>query len=222
MTDIQVTCPACGWPYTVSEFVEESGMACPACGQATVLPERQPGKTGLKLQWRALPRPREQEVNADASGKANNAPAVPAPPARHSANTASDIHRSKVNAPKVWMSVLIFMALAGGLVYIRFFGSWPGMPLATLKGYGMLAIAAAYLFIIVLALRNNMFDGLLSIVIPLYPFYYLFVLSGAVYVRALVGALLVAFGYDSLLYLHGWAAGVSGDVNHWIQSMTAR
>lgn len=217
MADIQLTCPACGRPHTVSEFAEEAGLACPACGQAMVLPERQPRKTVLELKRRLPPRPREQAVPADTPGLAGNLSAVPTPAARRSASMVRDTHRVQAHALKVWLSALVFLALAGVLAYIRFYGGWPGLPLETLKWYGRLAIAAAYVLIIVLALRDNMFDGLLSIVIPLYPFYYLFLSSSAVFMRALVGALLVAFGYDTLLYLQGWAAGVSDVVRFWIK-----
>ena len=188
-------------------------MTCPACGQAMALPERKPGKLGLELKRRAPPRPREQAVKVNVPGSADNVYAV-----CRSASTARDINRIKANTLRVWLSTLVFLALAGGLAYIRFYGGWLGVPLETLKLYGMLAIAAAYLFIIGLALRDNMFDGLLSIVIPLYPFYYLFFSSSVVFMRALVGALLVAFGYDTLLYLQGWAVGVLDSVNHWIQN----
>ena len=193
-------------------------MVCPACGQALALPERKSGKIGLKLKRRDPPRPREQAVPVDAPGAAGNVSAVPTPAARRSASTARDINRIKVNTLRVWLSTLVFLALAVGLAYIRFYGGWLGIPLETLKLYGMLTIAAAYLFIIGLALRDNMFDGLLSIVMPLYPFYYLFFSSSAVFMRALVGALLVAFGYDTLLYLQGWTVGVLDSVNHWIQN----
>ena len=194
-------------------------MVCPACGQALVLPERQPGKPRLELKRHELPHSREQAVPADAPELADNVPGLPSLVARRSADTARDANWVKTNALKVWLSILIFLVLAGGLAYIRFYGGWPLMPLETLKWYGMLAVAAAYLFVIGLALRDNMFDGLLAIVVPLYPFYYLFFLSGAVFIRALVGALLVVFGYDTLLYLQGWAAMVSDAVHRWIQRM---
>jgi len=142
---------------------------------------------------------------------------LPSLVARRSTSLARDTHRVQAHALSVWLSALIFLVLAGGLAYIRFYGGWPGIPLETLKWYGMLAIAAAYLFVIGLALRDNMFDGLLAIAVPLYPFYYLFFSSSALFTRALVGALLVAFGYDTLLYLQGWAAGVVDAVNHWIR-----
>lgn len=192
-------------------------MACPACGQMMVMPERPPGKIGLGLKRRAPPRSREQVVHMDMPEPAENGAAAPLPAARRPANTARDIGRIRVNALRVWLSTVLFLALAGGLAYIRFYGGWPGMPLETLKLYGMLAIAAAYLFVVGLALRDNMFDGLLAIVVPLYPFYYLFFCSSAVFLRALVGALLVAFGYDTLLYLQGCAIGLVDAVKFWMK-----
>ena len=194
-------------------------MACPACGQAMALPARKPGNHGLELKRRDLPRAREQAVSANVPESADNIPGLPSLIARRSASMTRDNHRVKANLLKVCLSTLIFLVLAGGLAYIRFYGGWPGMPLETLKWYGMLAIAAAYLFVIGLALRDNMFDGLLAIVVPLYPFYYLFFSSSALFTRALVGALLVVFGYDALLYLQGWAAGVIDAVNYWIRNV---
>ncbi|MDP2991545.1 MAG: hypothetical protein Q8O57_13375 [Kiritimatiellota bacterium] len=171
----------------------------------------------LKLKQREPPRSHEHAAHADAPGSADNVSALPALVVRRSAVLARDAHRVQAHALRAWLSALIFLVLAGGLAYIRFYGSWPGLPLETLKWYGILAVAAAYLFIIGLALRDNMFDGLLSIVVPLYPFYYLFFSSSALFTRALVGALLVAFGYDTLLYLQGWADGIIDAVNHWIR-----
>ena len=192
-------------------------MACPVCGQAMALPTRKPGNHGLELKRRDLPRAREQAVSANVPESADNIPGLSSLVARRSASMTRNNHWGKANLLKVCLSTLIFLVLAGGLAYIRFYGGWPGMPLETLKWYGILAIAAAYLFVIGLALRDNMFDGLLAIVVPLYPFYYLYFSSGALFMRALVGALLVVFGYDTLLYLQGWAAVVVDAVNHWIK-----
>ncbi|MFH1476928.1 MAG: hypothetical protein ABIH24_05495 [Verrucomicrobiota bacterium] len=191
-------------------------MTCLACGQALALPARNPG---LQLKRRDPPRPREQAVPANVPGSADNIPDLSALVARRSASLARDIHWVQANTLRVWLSALIFLVLAGGGAYIRFYSGWPGIPLETLKWYGMLAVAAAYLFIIGLALRDNMFDGLLAIMVPLYPFYYLFLSANALFTRALVGALLVAFGYDTLLFLQGWAAGVIGAVKLWIRSV---
>jgi len=97
------------------------------------------------------------------------------------------------------------MAAAAVLSYVRFFGN-SGANEETIKSLGMAAVALCYAAIIAMALRDNMFDGLLCIVIPFYPFYYLFTVSGAVMMRALVGALLVSFGYDCALFLQHWSS----------------
>jgi len=216
MADIQLTCPACGQLQTVSEFAEESARVCADCGQAMTLPEPKCG-SGLQLKRREPPRAREQAVQADGPVPAGNAPGLPSLVARRSASMTRNVRRVQAHALSVWLSALVFLVLAGGLAYVRFYGGWPGVPLETLKLHGMLALAAVYLLVIGLALRDNMFDGLLSIVVPLYPFYYLFFYSSAVFVRALVGALLVAFGYDALLYLQGWSCGLIDAIKLWIK-----
>lgn len=217
MSDIQLTCPACGNLQTVSEFVEGSTLACSACGQAISMPERQSVHLGLELKRRDPPRSREQATHADAPETAGNAPDLSSLVSQRSARMTHNTRKVQAHALKIWLSTMVFLALAGGLVYIRFYDGWPGMPMETFKCYGMLAVAAAYLFSIGLALRDNMFAGLLAVVVPLYPFYYLFLSSSAVFARALVGALLVAFGYDTLIYLQGWSTGVVDAVKLWIQ-----
>jgi hypothetical protein len=217
MSDIQVICPNCGRPSAVSEFADEQSAVCPACGQALVLPERPVGHTGLTLKRRDPPRPRDQAVAAAAPGPCGSPQAAMFAAARRSIGRRRAANQGPARAPRAWLNGLVFLVLAGGLAYMRFCGGWPGLPLATLKLYGLLAMAAAYLVIIGLALRDNMFDGLFAIVVPLYPFYYLFFSSSALFMRALVGALLVAFGYDTLLYLQGWAAGMVNAVKLWMQ-----
>lgn len=213
MADVQLTCPACGRIQTVSEYVEEREMACPACGQAITLPERKSGKIGLQLKRREPPAP------AAAPGAADQASGLPSLVAGRTAGAARNSRRIQAQTLKIGLNSLLFLVLAAGLAYIRFYNGLPGVPLETVKLYGLLAVAAAYLLIIILALRDNMFAGLLAIVVPFYPFYYLFFSSSVLFVRALVGALLVAFGYDTLLFVQAWSAGVVAAVNHWIQTV---
>ncbi|MBI2439853.1 MAG: hypothetical protein HYV35_00590 [Lentisphaerae bacterium] len=217
MADIQLICSACGKAQTVSEYVQERELECPACGKPLTLADRKPVKISLDLKRSAPPPPHEGAVPG-APGAPAIAP-VPAIAGRSSIFTAQDIRSVQAHKRKVWLAAFVFLALAGLLAYLRFFSSWPFLPQASLKFYGKLAIACAYLLIIGLALRDNMFDGLLAIVVPLYPFYYLFFLSGAVFLRALVGALLAVFGYDTLIVLQAWAIQVTDAVNKWIERM---
>lgn len=217
MADIQLICPACGHTHTVSEYVEERSIACSACGQAIALPERKSVKAGLELKRRETTIPDEKIIRAEEPESEAGAPALPAAAERIPSGTARDMRRVKVSKLKALLSGLMFIVLAGVLVYIRFQAGLPGIPVEKLKLYGMLAIAVFYLLAIVLALRDNMFDGLLSIIVPMYPFYYLFFLCSNIFVRAVVGALLVAFGYDLLLFIQDKATEISGRADYLIR-----
>lgn len=208
MADIQIICSACGQSQTVSEYAQESRLTCPACGQSLAGPEAEPRKIGLAGKQPEPFHEREQTIPMSA---------VPLAAERRSRSTVRDIQRVKASRRKIWLSILVFLALAGALGFLRFYGEWPFLPRETLKHYGRWAIACAYLLIIGLAVKDNMFDGLLAIVVPLYPFYYLFLLSGAVFLRAIVGALVVVFGYDALVVLQGWSSQVIDAVNRWIE-----
>lgn len=113
----------------------------------------------------------------------------------------------------------LFLVLGGGLIHIRFFSDLPGLAPDLLKQYGMIAVGIVYLVSIFLALKDNMFDGLLAIVVPFYPIYYLFFKCGSVLLCALTAALLAAFGFDCLLFLQNIALKLMDRVAYWIQNV---
>ena len=211
MADIPVACPACGVAQTVSEFATAQTFPCLNCGRPIARPQREPARSRLTL--KKSPPPIKSAPDADGLGPKPDRQADG--PRRGYVGAG----RPSLASLKGRLAFLLFLVLTAGLTAIRFGGGWPGLPVETLQTWGRLAVAAAYLFIIGLALRDNMFDGLLSIVIPLYPFYYLYVTSGAVLTRAVVGALLAASGYDTLIFLQAWATRLGGAIHHWIQTV---
>lgn len=112
---------------------------------------------------------------------------------------------------------LVFIGLGAALIYIRFFAGLPDIAPDLLKRYGMIAVGLIYLASIFLALKDNMFDGLLAIIVPFYSLYYLFFVSGSILLRALGAALLAAFGFDCLLLLQHIALKYFDKVSYWIQ-----
>lgn len=219
MADILLTCPACGKQTPISEYTSEKTAPCPACGKALPIPERiKSSNNGLKLRKITDPstvapiRPATEAGDRISAATMGQAPKI-------SASVTRDIRRVKRNQILQSLSWLIFIALAAALVFIRFRNGLPSVPLDTIKQYGLIAIGISYLVIIILALKDNMFDGLLAIVVPLYPFYYLFCISSAVFMRAIVAALLLAFGFDFILLLQVIGLQVYNKVNYWIQNV---
>lgn len=215
MADIILTCPTCGKQTPVSEYVSEKTTACPACGKELPIPARSSSSSGalkLKLSSSATlftPIP----VTTGGQGPAAD-PARPVPPTGRKHR-----HRPAKSGLLIQiLSWLVFVALGAALFFIRFRLGLSGADLETLKLAGLVAMGIAYLVIIGVAVHDNMFDGLLCIVVPLYPFYYLFLISSALFLRAIVCGLLVGFGYDYYFFLQALSLKVSDEVNHWIKN----
>lgn len=131
-------------------------------------------------------------------------------------------HRKRFSPARKWQSILILagwllcIALSAALIYLRFFAALPGPLPVLLPRYGVIAIGLIYLFSIMLAIHDNMFDGLLAVVVPFYPLYYLYVNSGSIFLRAIATALLAGFGYDFLLLVQKYALQAFDAISHWI------
>jgi len=219
MADIILTCPGCGKQTSVSEYVAGTTIVCHDCGKALPVPE-QTKRSGSGLKLRKAP---DQSTITPiptwpVTGNGSGIPvAGVGQQSKPSASLERERRRVKRNRFVQSLSWLVFFALAAALYYIRFRQGLPGVPLDMIKQCGLIAIGISYLVIIILALKDNMFDGLLAIVVPLYPFYYLLLMSSALFMRAIVAALLVAFGFDFILFMQAVGEDVYNKVNYWIQ-----
>jgi hypothetical protein len=135
-------------------------------------------------------------------------------------------HRKQDTSQKRWQNIrfvigwMLFLILGGALVYFRFFASVPGLAPEQYRQYGMIAVGVLYVFSIFLALKDNMFAGLMAIVIPFYPIYYLFTGCGSVFFRAVGAALLAAFGYDCLILIQAAALQAYDKITYWMQNVS--
>ncbi len=210
MADILLTCPHCSKTTTVSEYAAGPTIPCPACGAAIPLPATQK-RSRLTLRKLESPPPEA------------GPPPIPGGPSvedrKNSAFLKRDLKRVQRDKWINRSSWLVFLALTAVLFYLRFQGGYAQWTtLEELKFYGMTAIGAMYLIIIICALKDNMFDGLLALVVPLYPFYYIFTVSSAVFLRALTAALLVVFGRDLAELLQTWLTMLFNVINYWIRN----
>lgn len=212
MADILLVCPHCAKTTAVSEYAAGPTIPCPGCGAAIPLPENQK-RSRLTL----------RKIDPAAATVPHVPPTRPGGPSvedrKHSAFLKRDLRRVQRDKWFHRLSWLVFLALAAVLFYLRFQGGYARWTtLDEFKFYGLLSIGALYLIIIICALKDNMFDGLLSLAVPLYPFYYIFAVSGAVFLRAVTAALLLVFGKDLLGRLQTWVTMLFDIINNWIRS----
>ncbi len=217
MADVMLTCPVCGKQTPVSEYVAARTIPCGACGRELPVPARsRPADGALKLRPAGTT---SAATPAAAGPDAGAGRALPIAAIVQPSGARGGRRRRRAPSTRAIqaLSWLVFIALAAALIFIRFRLGLAGAELATLKTAGMLAVGAAYLVIIAVAVKDNMFDGLLCLVVPLYPFYYLFLISGAVFLRAVMAGLLAGFGWDCLLFLNDVWLKIFHGVNYWIQ-----
>ena len=114
----------------------------------------------------------------------------------------------------------IFLLLGGGLAYFGLSTRPPAFrsQFNDIKRIAVHAIAACYCITILMAFRT-MFTSLLSLVVPLYPFYYLLSETSSTYFRAATAALLVGFGFDFGLAIQKTALAFFDFVNRWINTV---
>ena len=216
MADIILTCPACGKTTAVSEHISEKTIACQDCGNVLSIPERKRTST---IRLKRKEKPTETAGSSKHTAVQNKVFEISSLGTRRSAFLDRERRRIKISSIIASLSWVVFALLTATLAFIRFYGGCQIVPLENLKQYGIILIGIGYLVIIFLALQDNMFSGLLCIMVPLYPFYYLFFVSGNVYMRAVLGALLVVFGVDFLMFLQAWFLVGYEKINFWIHNV---
>lgn len=217
MADIKLICPHCGKEMFVSEHVSVQSIPCVSCKQQVPLPGKIAASTNLGLR-KQPPHPAAPEQEGSSGSNQQDVRHAPPRPVegrsvRRAAWRSRQQRKAVLSAMHLTLSVIVFIVLGAALLFMRFFHS----P-ALLKEYGVWVVAFAYLAIIIASIKDNMFDALLCLVVPLYAFYYLFMVSSAVYLRAVVGAILIAFGYDFAVFIQIKSGVAINSVNTWIRS----
>lgn len=117
-----------------------------------------------------------------------------------------------------WVSWLVFVVFGGIMGFLRYGKVLPGAYLSMLKTYGPWVVLGVYVCLVLFAFKDTVYQGILCVLVPLYAFYYLFMLSDAFLVRALVAGLLVGVGQDSAIFYQDHLTQIVDAVRRWIAS----
>jgi hypothetical protein len=115
-----------------------------------------------------------------------------------------------------WFAWLLFFALGGGMWYLRYRAALPAPYDTWLTQYAPHAVIALHVIIVLTAFRDTVFQGILSLIIPFYSFFYIFLVSDAFYLRAMTAGVLVGTGLDAAVFFQHKANTTITVVNEWI------
>lgn len=188
MADVQLTCTRCFTVTKVSEFVDDSALVCRSCGAKLIRPEREDARA-------RKPRVAAERPAVETCGEAGYKEGNPAEMWPGGRNAPKPTKKTRVMHH--WYALAIFVVFGGLMGYLRYGGGLDGARLDVLHTYAAPGVLVLHLLIILKAFEDQVFQGILCVLVPFYSFYYLFVLCDSVYIRALVGGLLVGIGQDA-------------------------
>jgi hypothetical protein len=102
--------------------------------------------------------------------------------------------------------------------FLRYGGFLPAEYLSWFPTYGPYAILVVHVILVLMAFKDGIFQGILCLLIPMYSFYYLFIVTDQFYFRAVVAGLLVGVGVDSAVFFQAKFLDVAEEVRGWIAS----
>jgi hypothetical protein len=115
-------------------------------------------------------------------------------------------------------SWLVFILLGGGMYMLRYHDVLPPNTLRMLIRYGPYALLVLHVTLVLMAFQDAMFQGILCLLVPLYSFYWLFMVTDLFMMRAVTAGILVGVGMDSVAFYQDLLNDTYRVVSKWIRS----
>lgn len=208
MADIDITCGKCGNVVTISEFADPTSIVCRKCGEKLQKP-------GAPIEKKQKPTVRVLKREEMAEAAADEPPPTEWRFHKHTKKKELTGQSAVFTAHHIgsWIIFLVLGAIGGAL---RYGGFLQPAQLTTMKQFAPFILLAIHIIIILAAFRHSIFQGTLGIMLPPYPYYFLFAVSDEFYLRAFVGGVLVGIGQDGFTFVSQEGLVIYNAVTDWI------
>ncbi|MDA0577428.1 MAG: hypothetical protein O3B24_04950 [Verrucomicrobia bacterium] len=116
------------------------------------------------------------------------------------------------------LSWIIFLLLGGLMWHLRYNNGLSQANIDLLIKLGPYAVLVLHITLILMAFQDSVYQGILCLLVPAYSFYWLFLVSDAFLLRAIVAGLLVGIGQDSIAFYNNWFNAIVEVGKNWIAS----
>ena len=226
MPDIELTCTACSDTLTISEYATPENLKCPSCGADMDLPGENPvGDSGGNIVIEQ-PDPSQRRASVARRPPSSAAPGKAEVPSgtRVVAEVQADPEQTKKSRARIMgpgvISTIVLLIIGIPLAWYRYAGPIdPGLS-ASLDSFGYtwgpLILLAFHVIILLEAYRDEFFFGVMSTIVPLYSFVYLYTRSDNQIVRVVFSLFIIVFAiqtYEGTIY---HTAKIYDEVNAFI------
>ncbi len=115
-------------------------------------------------------------------------------------------------------SFAVFILIGAVMYMCRYEGWLTGSNLSMLIKYGPYAVLVLHVTLVLMAFQDAVFQGILCLLVPLYSFYWLFMVTDQFMMRAVVAGILVGVGQDSVAFYQVVMNDTYRVVSTWIKS----
>lgn len=208
MTDVQMTCSKCGKVIRISQYVKSENLTCPACGTPIQKIDDgsvpKPGQKKLRLRDTPVDFESTETTKEDSEwGYLEMMRRVP------------KSHEKERHIAHVWLSLLLFLVL-GGLAWALRYHPVFAVAVPYITDYGPYSLILFWVICVLIAFKDDVFQGILCLLVPFYWVYYLFLVVDKFYLRALIAAVLIAVAADSVEFYSERVAVLYNKANTWI------
>ncbi|MDE0839693.1 MAG: hypothetical protein OSB41_11665 [Kiritimatiellae bacterium] len=115
-------------------------------------------------------------------------------------------------------SWVVFFVIGGITGFLRYGDVLSPQHMLMIRDYGIWVVMIIYVMVVLASYKDSVFQGILSTLIPFYGFYWLFMVTDAFMMRAVVGGFLVGLGQDYCVRFNEIAQDTIQTVHAWISS----
>ena len=112
----------------------------------------------------------------------------------------------------------VFILLGAGMYMLRYQEVLPTQYFNMLVKYGPYALLVLHITLVLMAFQDAMFQGILCLFVPLYSFYWLYMVTDLFMMRAVVAGLMVGVGLDSVAFYQDVLNDTYQVVSQWIKA----
>ena len=130
----------------------------------------------------------------------------------------------ELRGANIMWSCLLFVVLAAIAFVLRWHELIPSISpyvpdvLPYIADYGFYLVIVFHIMVTLIAFKEDVFQGILCLLVPFYWLYYLFLVIDSFYVRAVVAGCLIAVAYDSFFSFRDIWGVVFEHVNEFLKS----
>jgi DNA-directed RNA polymerase subunit RPC12/RpoP len=220
MADITLTCSQCGNQITISEHDTAETVKCMKCANRVPVPKREPAQVAApppKLKMAQPAEPAPAAAPAPTAGKPVKK-LVDRDQRHYLPRSLKRRRRERATTGHLYWPWVIFVVLGVALTVLRYSHILGPDLVDLLRTGGICAVFFIHVSLIAYAFGEDAFQGVLCAIVPGYSLYYLFFQSDQFYFRAILAALLVAFGLDTWVTIRDFTYESYIDIKYWIET----